>query len=152
MTNHKSCKQWPRNAHNLTWSAHTISVLLRLRREFFIRKWDRKKGINIHAVLRRFLKIWCLNQSKPLSRDNIIIPVKLAHFAFRRVNRVLVLSFLSGPLLNLCANCHTWQTKAIDLALLLLWNFSSIATILSVEIIMHYKEHYLAVLSTYPIL
>ena len=36
---------------------YTMSVLLRLERDFVIRKLDRKKGINIHAALRRFRKI-----------------------------------------------------------------------------------------------
>ena len=45
------------NYYNFTRSAHTISMSLRLRRDFVIRKLDRKKGINIHAALQRFRKI-----------------------------------------------------------------------------------------------
>ena len=47
---------------------YTISVLLRLRRDFVIRKLNRKKGINIHAALPRFRKIWCLNHSRDNSK------------------------------------------------------------------------------------
>ena len=41
--------------HNFTRSAHTTSMLLRLRRDFVIRKLDRKKGINIYAALRNLM-------------------------------------------------------------------------------------------------
>ena len=35
----------------------SLTVLLKLRRDFVIRKLVRKQGINIHAALRRFRKI-----------------------------------------------------------------------------------------------
>ena len=40
-----------------TCSAHRISVLLRLRRDFVRKKLSKKKGINKHAALRSFRKI-----------------------------------------------------------------------------------------------
>ena len=52
----KSCKQWPRNFHNFTRSARTISMLLRLRRDFVIRKLDRKKGIIYMLLCEDFVK------------------------------------------------------------------------------------------------
>ena len=36
---------------------HRISVLVKLRRDFVMRKLVRKQGTNIHAALRRFRKI-----------------------------------------------------------------------------------------------
>ena len=56
-TNHRSSKKSPRKVYNFTCSSHRISVLLRLRRDFVIRKLIRKQGINIHAALRKFRKI-----------------------------------------------------------------------------------------------
>ena len=56
-TKHRSSKKSPRKVYNFTCSSHRISVLLRLRRDFVIRKLIRKQGINIHAALRKFRKI-----------------------------------------------------------------------------------------------
>ena len=58
--------------HNFTRSAHATSMLLRLRRDFVIRKLDRKKGINIHAALRNLM-------FKPI-RTMVETKVKLAPF------------------------------------------------------------------------
>ena len=52
----QECKQWQRNVHNFTRSAHTISMLLRLRRDFFIRKLDRKKGLIYMLLCKDFVK------------------------------------------------------------------------------------------------
>ena len=41
----------------LFYGAIRISVLLRLRRDFVLRKLVRKQWINIHAALRRFRKM-----------------------------------------------------------------------------------------------
>ena len=67
----------------LKCSSHRIStVLLRLRQDFVIRKLVRREGINIHAALWRFCKIWCFNQSD-CSRDNKKV---ITFFAFRGVH------------------------------------------------------------------
>ena len=65
-TNHnlKLQKIAKKSRYNFTCSSHSISVLLRRRRDFVTRKLVRKQTINIHTALRRFRKISVLNQSE----------------------------------------------------------------------------------------
>ena len=50
-------KYFNQSSELTTIATQRISVLLRLRKDFVIRKLVRKQGINIHTALRRFRKI-----------------------------------------------------------------------------------------------